>query len=158
MSRQGSIATAWAGLTGTLELFPMAVIQLMLRIGVAMVFWKSGLTKVVTTESGSWPLLPPELGSSTVMLFELEYQVPLLPPELAAWLATAAELTMPVLLVLGLGSRFAAAALLGMTAVIQVFVYPGNWPEHLFWAGALALILTRGAGAISLDALIAGRR
>jgi putative oxidoreductase len=129
----------------------------MLRIGVAMVFWKSGLTKVVTTESGHWPALPLQVADSTFSLFESEYMVPLLPPVPAAWLAAITELSMSVLLAFGLASRFAAAALLGMTLVIQVFVYPGNWPDHLFWAGALAMVLTRGPGAISLDALI-GRR
>lgn len=157
MAQRALVATLWRDLTDTLSLFPESLIQLMLRIGVAMVLWKSGLTKVVTTESGLLPALPIQLGSSTVMLFETEYAVPLLPPEWAAWLAALTELTMPALLVLGLASRFAAAALLGMTAVIQVFVYPGNWPEHLFWAGALVLVLTRGAGALSLDALIARR-
>lgn len=154
--QRDAIATRWHFLTDTLGQFPMAAILLMLRIGVGMVFWKSGLTKVVTGESGL-PVLPLQLGDSTVMLFETEYALPLLPPELAAWLAAVNELAMPVLLILGLASRFSAAALLGMTLVIQFFVYPGNWAEHLFWAGALAIILTRGPGAISLDALIARR-
>lgn len=151
-----AITLQWRQLTELLAQFPMALILLMLRIGVGMVFWKSGLTKVVTTESGL-PVLPIQLAESTVMLFETEYALPLLPPELAAWLAALNELAMPVLLVAGLASRVSAAALLGMTFVIQFFVYPGNWAEHLFWAGALAIILTRGPGAISLDALI-GRR
>lgn len=148
-----TITMQWRSFTGLLAQFPMALILLMLRVGVGMVFWKSGLTKVVTTESGL-PVFPIQLAESTVMLFESEYQVPLLPPELAAWLATLNELALPVLLIVGLASRFSAAALLGMTFVIQLFVYPGNWAEHLFWAGALAIILTRGAGAVSLDALI----
>jgi putative oxidoreductase len=135
----------------------MTLILLMARIGVAMVFWKSGLTKVVTGESGMWPVFPLQVSDSTFTLFESEYMVPLLPHMLAAWLASLTELGMSLLLILGLASRFAAAALLGMTLVIQVFVYPGNWPDHIFWAAALALILTRGAGAISLDALIASR-
>jgi putative oxidoreductase len=157
MTRQTGIAPLWRRLTDMLALFPMPLILLMLRIGVALVFWKSGLTKVVTTESGNWPAMPLQVAASTFSLFESEYMVPLLPPVLAAWLAAITELSMSTLLVVGLASRFAAAALLGMTLVIQVFVYPGNWPDHLFWAGALAIVLTRGPGAISLDALI-GRR
>ncbi len=152
-----AITMQWRNLTDLLAQFPMALILLMLRIGVGMVFWKSGLTKVVTTESGL-PVLPIQLADSAVTLFETEYQVPLLPPDLAAWLAALNELAMPLLLILGLASRVSAAALLGMTLVIQFFVYPGNWAEHLFWAGALAIILTRGAGAISLDALLARRQ
>jgi putative oxidoreductase len=149
-----TIIMQWRQLTGWLAQFPMAMILLMLRIGVGMVFWKSGLTKVVTAESGL-PLLPIQLADSTVTLFETEYALPLLPPELAAWAAALGELMMPLLLIVGFASRLSAAALLGMTAVIQFFVYPGNWAEHLFWAGALAIILTRGPGAISLDALLA---
>ncbi len=127
-----------------LERFPLAILQLMFRIGVAAVFWHSGMVKIA-----SW--------QTTVALFAQEYQVPLLPPELAATLAATVELTCPVLLVLGLATRLATLPMLGMTFVIQTFVYPENWNEHLIWAGLLLFILTRGAGAISLDHLIARR-
>ena len=157
MSKQTGIAALWIRLTDILAKFPMPLILLMLRIGVAMVFWKSGLTKVVTTESGNWPVMPLQVADSTFSLFASEYMVPLLPPVLAAWMAAYTELSMSTLLIFGLGSRFAAVALLGMTSVIQIFVYPGNWPDHLFWAGALAIILTRGGGPISLDGLIRAR-
>lgn len=123
---------------------PLSIIELAVRVGVASVFFKSGLTKIASWEP-------------TVALFELEYHVPLLPPELAAMLATATELACPVLIAFGLGARLGAAALLGMTAVIQIFVYPGNWSEHLLWASILAYVLTRGAGKISFDRLIALR-
>lgn len=118
--------------------FPVPVLDLLLRIGIALVFWKAGMAKIA-----NWDL--------TVALFADEYKVPLLTPDVAALLATAAELGCPVLLVFGLGARFAAAALLGMTLVIQVFVYPGNWSEHLLWASILLYVLTRGAGALSVD-------
>ena len=124
--------------------FPMALLLLMSRIGVGAVFFKSGLVKIA-----SW--------QATVQLFTYEYQVPLLPPELAARLGATVELSAPVLLFLGLGARFAAAAMLGMTFVIEVFVYPQNWAEHLTWAALLAFIITRGAGAISIDHLLARR-
>ena len=87
-------------------------------------------------------------------LFADEYQVPLLAPDVAALLATAAEITCPILLVIGLGARFASAALLGMTFVIQTFVYPENWSEHLLWAAILITVLTRGAGLLSVDHMI----
>lgn len=118
--------------------FPTPLLDLLLRAGIALVFWKSGMAKVA-----NWDL--------TVALFADEYQVPLLSPEVAAAMATAAEIACPVLLIAGLGARFAAAALLGMTFVIQVFVYPENWSEHLLWAALLLYVLTRGPGALSVD-------
>jgi len=90
----------------------------------------------------------------TVELFAEEYRVPLLPPELAAQMALAIEIACPILLVLGLMTRFAVAALLGMTAVIEIFVYPEAWPTHLQWTAMMLVLLCRGAGAFSLDQLI----
>ena len=125
-----------------LEATPLSMTQLLARAGVGAVFFKSGMTKIA-----SWEF--------TLMLFREEYRVPVLPPEIAAPLATATELSMPVLLVLGLFARLATLPLLGMVLVIQIFVYPQSWAEHLTWAALLLLILTRGPGAISLDRLIA---
>jgi putative oxidoreductase len=88
---------------------------------------------------------------STYELFRTEYNLPLISPELAAHLSAYAEHLFPVLLILGLFSRLSALALLGMTLVIEVFVYPDAWPTHLSWAGLLLIIISRGAGAISLD-------
>ena len=143
-STGGDIGSSVAKLLNWLGRFPLALILLLLRIGIGGTFFKSGLTKIQ-----SW--------DTTLSLFADEYKVPLLPTELAAWLATAAELTCPVMIVLGLFARLGAAALLGMTFVIQVFVYPESWVEHLLWASALLYILTRGPGALSVDALIAKR-
>jgi putative oxidoreductase len=137
-----SLRELFAAATDRLGHFPLALLQLMARLAVAAVFWNSGQTKIA-----SW--------DTTVALFAEEYRVPLLPPEIAAYLATTAELTCPVLLLFGFGARFGAVALLGMTLVIQTFVYPENWIEHLTWATLLMLILTRGAGFPSLDHLIA---
>ena len=117
------------------------VLDLGIRIMIGLVFFQSGLTKIANWES-------------TVSLFENEYAVPLLPPELAAYVATAVELTTPILLLLGLATRLGAAAMLGMTLVIQVFVYPENYPDHLLWAGPLLYLILRGPGALSLDHLI----
>ena len=129
--RRFGILEYTAALRRSLARFPLAAIELMMRAGVGAVFFKSGLTKIA-----SW--------DSTIALFENEYALPLLPPELATTMAAACELACPVLLVLGLGARFGAAAMMGMTAVIQVFVYPENWAEHLLWASAFAYVLTRG--------------
>ena len=128
-------------LFGQLDRVPYAVLALPLRFAVATVFWNSGMTKLA-----DW--------NATWSLFTDEYQVPLLPPELAANLALAIEVTMPVLLVLGLLTRAAALLLLAMTAVIEVFVYPQAWPTHIQWAAMLLVLLCRGAGSLSLDALI----
>ena len=125
----------------TLEATPLSIVQLLARFGVGAVFFKSGMTKIA-----SWEF--------TLMLFRDEYRVPLLPPEIAAPIATATELSMPVLLVLGLFTRLATLPLLGMILVIQLFVYPDSWAEHLTWVALLLLILTRGPGAISLDRII----
>ncbi|WP_368744534.1 DoxX family protein [Desertibaculum subflavum] len=139
-SRRSGITGAIGRLYAGLEAFPLSVIEVLMRIGGGAVFFKSGLTKIANMEI-------------TVDLFREEYKVPLLAPEIAAPLATAAELTAPVLLVLGLLTRPAAAALLGMTAVIQLFVYPANWSEHLLWASILIYLVTRGPGTLSVDHL-----
>lgn len=141
---QARLVSQARAVTARLERFPMSVLLLVIRVGVGMVFFKAGLLKY-----GSWEF--------TVLLFRDEYKVPLLAPELAARMAMIQELTLPVLLFLGLGARLTTLPLFGMLFVIQTFVYPNAWADHLFWAGALALILTRGAGAFSLDYLIARR-
>ncbi len=131
-----------ASLLALLERFPMALLQLLFRVSIAAVFWNSGLVKIA-----SW--------QSTIVLFRDEYKVPLLPPELAASLAASVELTCPVLLVLGLATRLATLPMLGMTFVIEAFVYPEDWIEHLTWASFLIFILTRGPGPIALDRFLA---
>ncbi len=120
------------------ERVPAALPQLLFRFGMALVFWRSAQSKLA-----SW--------DTTQLLFREEYKVPVLPPELAAYLATAVELAAPVLLVLGLATRLGAAAMLGMALVIQLFVYPQSYPDHLLWAGPLLYLILRGPGTISLD-------
>jgi putative oxidoreductase len=124
---------------------PQTFVSLVARLAAATVFWQSGQTKV----DGFL-----RISENTFYLFREEYKVPLLPPDLAAYLATAAEHVFPVLLVIGLASRLSALALLGMTAVIQLFVYPSGWPVHVLWASALLTIIARGPGALSLDHFI----
>ncbi|WP_371365879.1 DoxX family protein [Pseudomonas sp. QL9] len=118
---------------------------LVARFGIASIFFLSGRTKV----EGILTITP-----STYELFQTEYMLPLVPPHIAAHLATYAETFFPILLVLGLFTRLSALALLGMTTVIEVFVYPDAWPTHLSWAGLLLLLIGRGAGAWSLDRLL----
>jgi putative oxidoreductase len=121
--------------------FPMSIIQLSGRVGVGVVFFKAGLLKYNSFEFA-------------VKLFEEEYKVPLLTPETAARIAMLQELTIPILLFLGLATRLATVPLLGMIAVIQAFVYPNAYNDHLVWGSILVLVLTRGPGVFSLDYLI----
>jgi len=129
-----------------LERFPLPIVVLAMRIGVGMVFFKSALTKL----DDGWMV-----SDSAVALFQDEYKVPILPPALAAGLGTLNEFFCSLMVILGLGARLGAAALLALTAVIQFLVYPGNWAEHLMWASLLAYVLTRGPGPVSADYLIA---
>jgi putative oxidoreductase len=133
-----SVRGALARIVDVLGRFPLPLLQLLFRLAVASVFIKAGLNKIA-----SWDL--------TVQLFADEYKVPVLPPEIAATMAATFELGCSMLLVLGLGTRVATLPLLGMIAVIQTFVYPHAYSEHLTWASILLFLLTRGAGRWSLD-------
>ena len=137
---------AWQRLTGLLDrAIPHDLVALASRLAVAAIFFQSGRTKVdglLTVSDGA------------LDLFRNEYRVPLLPPEIAAHLATYAEHAFPLLLVLGLGTRLSALALLGMTAVIQLFVYPDAWPTHLGWAALLLYLAGRGGGRLALDRVL----
>lgn len=121
---------------------------LVTRVALAGVFWRSGRTKV---EDGS--LLT--LSDTTFFLFQEEYAGVPLPPELAAYTATWAEHLFPILLIVGLATRLSAVALLGMTLVIQIFVYPEAWwSVHMLWVAMALHLVTRGPGALSLDWLL----
>ena len=124
-----------------LERVPFPLILLAMRIAVGSVFFKAGLLKY-----GSWEF--------TVKLFEDEYKVPLLAPVAAARLTMFNELTWPVFLFFGFATRLATLPLLGSLIVIQLFVYPQAWTDNLLWGSILILLLTRGAGALSIDAAI----
>jgi putative oxidoreductase len=126
---------------------PSSILGLIIRVGIADVFWRSGQTKVY-----HW-----HVTDTAVQLFRDEYKLPFLPPELAANLAALQEHLFSFLLVIGLASRLSALGLLAMTGIIEIFVYPRNWPDHLLWAGSLLYVIARGPGAFSLDALIRGR-
>jgi putative oxidoreductase len=131
----------WDAIRVYLARFPLSIILLAGRIGVGATFFRAGLLKYQ-----SWEF--------TVKLFEEEYRVPLLDPAVAAGIATVQELTIPILLFLGLATRVATIPLLGMIAVIQLFVYPNAYNEHLVWGAILMLVLTRGPGVLSVDYLI----
>lgn len=131
-----------------MQSIPHWAIALVTRLSIAGVFWQSGQTKVDGFR----------VTESAVELFRSEYQLPLLDPSLGAHLAAISEHLFPALLVLGLATRFSALALLGMTLVIQIFVYPDAWPTHGTWAACLLLLMARGPGCISLDHLLFARR
>lgn len=130
------------------DAIPLSLAQLAGRVAVGLVFWQSAQTKLA-----SWPV--------TLQLFAYEYRLPIIDPAAAAPLATGAEILGSLLLIAGLFARFGALVLLGVTATIQIFVFPSHWVEHLLWASVLLLVLARGAGAVSLDKLactLAGNR
>jgi putative oxidoreductase len=137
-----TLSTYGSGAAVLTRLLPDDLLALAFRISTAATFFLSGRTKVEGLLTVS---------ASAVELFRTEYKLPLISPEIAAHLAAYAEHLFPVLLVLGLFTRFSALALLGMTAVIQVFVYPDAWPTHLLWAGAFLYLAGRGGGLVSLD-------
>jgi len=129
----------------TLDSIPYWFIALAARVFPAAVFWQSGETKIA-----GWHLKP-----SAVALFQNEYQLPLIDPSTAAHASAFAEHVFPILLVIGFATRFSALALLSMTAVIEIFVYPDAWPTHGAWATCFLILIARGAGSLSLDHLIA---
>ena len=124
---------------------PDWLIALAARVFPAAVFWQSGQTKVEGLH----------LKSSAIALFANEYQLPLINPTIAAYASAFSEHFFPILLVIGLATRFSALALLSMTAVIEIFVYPDAWPTHGVWATCFLLVIARGPGLLSLDHLIA---
>lgn len=130
------------------RVIPESLWLLVARLGLAGVFFFSGRTKVEGFLT---------VTDTTYELFESEYALPLIPTHLAAHLATYAEHLFPLLLVLGLFTRVSAAALLGMTLVIQIFVYPDAWPTHLSWAGLMLPLIARGGGQYAIDRLRTGR-
>jgi putative oxidoreductase len=133
--------------TALFERIPGDVIAITARIGIAATFFRSGLLKLDGWSNGN-----------TLALFTDEYKLPVIPPEVAAYLATAAELSMPVLIVAGFFTRFAALALLCMTLVIEIFVYPNAFDTHGVWAAALLYLMKYGAGFLSLDNLVPALR
>lgn len=126
------------------DAIPDGLVSFVARLAIGEVFWRSGQTKIEGLH----------IKESTFFLFREEYKVPLLPPDFAAYLTTFSENVFSILLIVGLSSRLSAAWLLAMTVVIQIFVYPSGWPDHILWATALLVIISRGPGVLSLDHLL----
>ncbi len=137
----GGLVKMLGVIIGLFDRIPYWLIALTARIALAQIFWSSAQAHLA-----NW--------DTTLYMFGDTYQVPLLPPDLAAYLAVAMELVTPPLLVLGLATRFTALALFGMTMVIEIFVFPEAWPTHIQWAAMQLVLMGRGAGTLSLDALI----
>jgi putative oxidoreductase len=132
------------GIRQRLNAIPYSVIALIARVATFSVFFRSGTQKL-----SDW--------NATLLLFQNEYHVPVLPPSVAAYLAASLELGGSTLVLIGLLTRVSVTALLGMTAVIEIFVYPMAWPDHIQWLAFMFIVLARGPGKISLDALLFGK-
>lgn len=145
----------------TLSRIPHSLIALVGRFSIAAVFWKSGQTKIegmaIDIVAGDFQLGMPRLSASALELFRSEYRLPLIPPDVAAPMAALAEHLFPLLILVGLATRFSSLALLIMTLVIQIFVYPDAYPTHGVWATVLLLLIARGPGVVSVDHLLARR-
>ncbi|MDE2082782.1 MAG: DoxX family protein [Burkholderiales bacterium] len=144
------------------ERIPHSLIAFVARFSIAAVFWSSGQTKVqgfvVNILTGEVHLGWPRLSDSVIDLFRDEYKLPFIPPEIAAPMAATAEHVFPLLLLIGLGTRFSALALLGMTMVIEIFVYPDAYPTHGTWAAIFLYLMARGPGKLSIDHWLATGR
>lgn len=123
---------------------PYTVPAVLARAAIAGIFWRAASTKLANFDL-------------TIALFQDEYlrNLPFLPAAPMAYIATGVEITMPALILAGLFTRFATLPLIGMTLFIQIFVYPTSWPDHLIWIALLTLLLSRGPGSASFDALTA---
>lgn len=148
MSNQSGLAGLIISVIDLFKKIPHDLIAILSRFVVGMVFWQSGLTKIDGLS----------IKASTFFLFANDFKLPFLPPDVAAYMATAAELVCPILLWLGLGTRFAALALLTMTLVIQIFVFPGSYVTHGLWAIGLLYLMKYGPGVLSVDHFIAKSR
>ena len=146
MTQQSRISKALTAPIAALDKIPTDLVQLTLRGGLAGIFWNSARTKVDGLLT---------ISDNTYFLFEEEYRLPLIAPDLAAHLATYAEHLLPVMLVLGIWSRFAALGLFIMTLTIQLFVYPDAFlSTHFGWFALALAIIARGPGRVSIDHLI----
>ena len=160
-SAAGFIASVSRLAASVFERIPHWFIALLARFSIAAVFWKSGQTKIegfaIDLIEGRFTLGIPHFSDSAIDLFKDEYKLPFVPPEVAALMAATAEHVFPVLLLIGLATRLSAFALLIMTIVIEVFVYPAAYPLHGVWAVVLLYLMKHGPGQISLDYWLAKR-
>jgi len=130
---------------------PQDLSLLLSRVAIASVFWRSAQTKISGWEflDQSWQFF--NVGSGAILLFQYEYNLPLLSPKVAAYMATTAEFFLPLLLVVGLGTRFASLGLFLVTCIIQFLVFPDAWPTHILWFALLVYLMKYGGGRIALD-------
>ncbi|MEJ2377007.1 MAG: DoxX family protein [Pseudolabrys sp.] len=135
------LATWTDWVIGWFEIIPYWLIAITCRVALAQVFWSSAQTHLA-----NW--------QTTLCLFNTDYSLPFLPPAAAAYMAITIELVVPPLLLLGIATRFASLTIFGMTLVIEIFVYPQAWPTHIQWAAMMLVLMTYGAGPLSLDWLI----
>jgi putative oxidoreductase len=151
------IVRAVENILSLLKSIPEEFITLSSRLAMASVFWRSAQTKIDGWNflDQSWQFF--NLNSSTFLLFRHEYNVPLVDHEIAAYMATFGEFFFSLALLLGFMTRFSAFGLLGMTAVIQIFVYPDAWPTHIMWLAILLYIIKHGPGKLSLDNVLFNR-
>ncbi|HVI54499.1 MAG TPA: DoxX family protein [Luteibacter sp.] len=149
LSPRPTLVSRWNALADRLGVFVgHSFLALVARWSIAAIFFQSGRTKVegfLTITAGTYEL------------FETEYKLPLVPPEIAAHMSAYVETFVPMLLVLGLATRLSAFVLLGMTTIIEIFVYPDAWPTHLSWAAILLYLIARGGGRLSVDHAIGVR-
>jgi putative oxidoreductase len=144
---RSALIGAMCAIAAILDKIPQSLISLAARIFPAAVFWMSGQTKVEGFH----------VTDNAIALFRDEYALPWIDPALAANIAAFSEHFFPLLLVVGLATRLSALALLGMTAVIEIFVYPDAWPTHGVWATCFLVVIARGPGIFSFDHIIAQR-
>lgn len=160
-ANEGLIPSLIRQFIGIVERIPNTMLAFVARFSIAAVFWKSGQTKVqgfaIDIVNREFTLGWPRLSDSVVDLFRDEYHLPLVPPEIAAAMAALGEHILPILLLLGIATRFSALGLLGMTMTIQLFVYPDAYPTHGTWAAVLLYLMVHGPGKLSVDHLIARR-
>jgi putative oxidoreductase len=135
------VALGWR-VIALLDRVPYSLLVLVARAATFSVFFRSGLVKIA-----DW--------SATLALFQQEYNVPVLPPQVAAVMSASMELGLSSLILVGLFSRLSVLGLLGMVTVIQLFVEPMGWPDHIQWLAFMIFILFRGPGVFSLDYLLA---
>lgn len=130
--------SAWERIVGRLNRVPLSFLLLFARAATFSVFFRSGLVKLA-----DW--------NATLQLFENEYKVPVIPPDIAAYMSASMELGLSSLILIGLATRLSVLGLLAMVSVIQIFVYPMAWPDHIQWLAFMIFILFRGPGVVSLD-------
>jgi len=133
---------------------PEDILALIARIAIGLVFWRSAQTKIdgSTILGQKWQFF--NVSDSTFTLFEYEYELPLIPSDISAYMATYGEFFLGLAIMLGVLTRLSALGLLGMTLVIQIFVYPDAWPTHIMWLVPLLYLIKNGGGKLSVDNLL----